>query len=240
MSEFEMKQPNAETSPLLQARVAGACWLLTILAGIFGMYVWSSLVVSGDAAQTATNILSNGAFFRAGTAATLISTGSYLGATLYAYELLKPVNRPVSRLAAFFSFVGCAVLAVSSLFEFIPFSLLRGDRYLSVFTPEQLQAFSFVFLRLSHQTYNIGMIFFGMHILLVGYLILKSNFLPRIVGALLMFGGLCYLTFLAPPLAVSLSPYNVVPGGLGEITLALWLLVKGVNVGRWKEQARFR
>jgi len=240
MSALEMKRPNAEASPLFQARIAGACWLMTILAGVFGMYVWNSLVVSGDAAQTATNILSNEAFFRAGTAATLISTGSYIGATLFAYELLKPVNRPVSRLAAFFSLVGCAVLAVSSLFEFTPFSLLRGNRYLSVFTPEQLQAFSFMFLRLGRQTYNIGMIFFGMHILLVGYLILKSYFLPRIIGALLMFGGLCYLTFLAPPLAGSLSPYIVAPGGLAEIALALWLLVKGVNVQRWKEQARVR
>ncbi len=238
MSEFEMKQPKAEASPLFQARIGGACWLMTILAGMFGMYVWDNLVVSGDAAQTATNILSNGAFFRAGTAATIISIGCYIGATLFAYELLKPVNRAVSRLAAFFSLVGCAVLAVSSLFELTPFSLLRGDRYLSVFTPEQLQAFSFMFLRLARQTYNIGMIFFGMHILLLGYLILKSYFLPRMVGALLMFGGLCYLTFLAPPLAASVSPYNFVPGGLAEITLALWLLVKGVNVGRWKEQAR--
>jgi hypothetical protein len=141
-------------------------------------------------------------------------------------------------LAAFFSLIGCAVLAVSSLFELIPFRLLRGDAYLSVFTPEQLQAFSFMFLRLGRQTYDIGMIFFGMHILLVGYLILRSNFLPRVIGALLVVGGLCYLTFLVPPLAGSLSPYNVVPGGLGEITLALWLLVKGVNVQRWKEQAR--
>ncbi len=229
LSEFEMKQPNAETSPLFQARIGGACWLLTILAGMFGMYVWNSLVVSGDASQTATNILSKEAFFRAGTAATLISIGCYIGATLFTYELLKPVNRPVSRLAAFFSLVGCAVLAVSSLFELTPFVLLRGDHYLSVFTPEQLQAFLFMFLRLGRQTYSIGMIFFGMHILLVGYLILKSNFLPRIIGALLMFGGLCYLTFLAPPLAGSMSPYIVAPGGLGEIMLALWLLVKGVN-----------
>ena len=237
MNVLEMRQPVTKASPLFQARVAGACWLLTIVAGVFGMYVWSSLAVSGDAAATATNILSNKAFFRAGTAATLISVGGYLSATLFAYELLKPVNRPVSLLAAFFSLVGCAVLAVSSLFDFTPFSLLRGDRYLGVFTSEQLQAFSFMFLRLGRQTYNIGMIFFGMHILLLGYLILKSDFLPRIVGGLLMFGGLCYLTFLAPPLAGSLSPYNLVPGGLGEITLALWLLVKGVNVGRWNEQA---
>jgi len=229
LSEFEMKQPNAETSPLFQARIAGACWSLTILAGMFGMYVLNSLVVSGDAVQTATNILSNEAFFRAGTATTLISTGCYIGATLFAYELLKPVNRPVSRLAAFFSLVGCSVLAVSSLFELTPFSLLRGDHYLSVFTPEQLQAFSFMFLRLGRQTYNIGMVFFGMHILLVGYLILKSYFLPRIIGALMMFGGLCYLTFLAPPLAGSLSPYIVAPGGLAEIAFALWMLVKGVN-----------
>jgi hypothetical protein len=237
MSAVEMREQTVETSPLLKARIAGGCWLITILAGIFGLYVWNSLVVSGDAAATATNILTNEFFFRSGTAATLISTGSYVGATLFVYELLKPVNRPVSLLAAFFSLVGCAIWAVGGLFEFSPFVILKSAAYSSIFTTEQLQALTLLFLKIGGQASIVGSVFFGMHCFLAGYLILKSNFLPRFVGALMMFGGLGWLTFLAPPLVSSLSPFIMMPGTLGELTLALWLLVKGVNVARWKEQA---
>jgi Domain of unknown function (DUF4386) len=237
MSAVEIKRPVAEASPLFKARVAGACWLMTIVAGIFGMYVSNSLILSGDAGATAANILANEALFRSGTAATLISTGSYVGATLFAYVLLKPVNSTISLLAAFFSLVGCAVWAVSCVFELTPFILLRGGQYLSVFTPEQLQAMTLMFLKIGGQASSLGIVFFGMHCLLVGYLIIRSTFIPRIVGALMMFGGLGWLTFLAPPLAGSLLPYSLAPGTLGEVTLALWLLIRGVNVGRWKEQA---
>ncbi|MGD1107256.1 MAG: DUF4386 domain-containing protein [Terracidiphilus sp.] len=82
------------------------------------------------------------------------------------------------------------------------------------------------------------LIFFGFYCLLIGYLIARSTFLPRILGVLMAFGGVGYLTYLWPPLAKALYPYNVVPGALGEWTLTVWLLVKGVNEQRWQEQAR--
>jgi uncharacterized protein DUF4386 len=82
-----------------------------------------------------------------------------------------------------------------------------------------------------------NLVFFGLYCLLIGYLIFRSTFLPRILGALMAFGGLGWLTFLWPPLASYLSPYNLAPGMLGEGVLTLWLLVMGVNAERWKEQA---
>jgi len=82
-----------------------------------------------------------------------------------------------------------------------------------------------------------SLVFFGFYCLLIGYLILRSTFLPRILGALMMFGGLGWLTFLSQPLARSLSPYNMAPGIFGEGILTLWLLVMGVNAQRWIEQA---
>ncbi len=84
------------------------------------------------------------------------------------------------------------------------------------------------------------LVFFGFYCLLIGYLILRSTFLPRILGALMAFGGLGWLTFLSPPLAKYLSPYILLPGILGEGVLTLWLLVVGVNEQRWKEQASVR
>lgn len=190
-----------------------------------------------DAAATATNILAHEALFRSGTAALLISTAFYVAATLFVYELLKPVSRSVSLLAAFFSLVGCAVGALSCLFDFAPFIILGGAHYLSVFTVEQLQALALMFLKVRAQANNIGLVFFGLHCLGIGYLIFRSTFLPRLVGVLMVFAGLGWLTFLSPPLANSLAPYNMLPGAIGELSLTLWLLVKGVNIQRWNEQA---
>jgi hypothetical protein len=81
------------------------------------------------------------------------------------------------------------------------------------------------------------LVFFGFYCLLIGYLIFRSTFLPRILGALMAFGGLGWLTFVSPRIANHLSPYNMFPGVLGELSLTLWLLVIGVDVQRWKEQA---
>ena len=225
------------TSPRFIARTAGVFWLMTALLSTFAVFVGSKIVVSGDASGTAAGILTHETLFRSGTAANLIATACYVAATLLVYELLKPVNRTVSLLAAFFSLVGCAVGALGCLFDLIPFVLLKGGTYLSVFTVKQLQALAFMFLQVRFQANNIGLVFFGLHCLLVGYLILRSTFLPRVVGSMMVLAGLGWLTFLFPPLATSLSPYNMMPGGLGELMLSLWLIVKSVSVERWKKQA---
>ncbi len=94
-----------------------------------------------------------------------------------------------------------------------------------------------MFLNVRAQANNIGLVFFGLHCFGVGYLIFHSTFLPRVIGGLMMFAGLGWLTFLFPPLANSLAPFNMMPGGIGELSLTLWLLIKGVNVERWHEQS---
>jgi hypothetical protein len=231
-----MTTQAAEMSPLFKARMGGACWLMCFLTSIFPLVVSGKLVVPGDAATTANNLLANEGLFLSGTALLLISTAFYVGATLFVYEVLRPVNRSLSLLAAFFSLVGCAVGAVSCLFDFAPFVLLKGASYLSVFTLAQLQALALMFLKVRGEANNIGLVFFGLHCLGVGYLIFRSTFMPRIIGVLMMFAGVGWLTFLSPPLANSLAPFNMMPGGIGELSLTLWLLVKGVNVQRWNEQ----
>ena len=223
-------------SPLFKARTGGACWLMCFITSIFPLVVSGKLVVPGDAASTATNLLANEGLFLSGTALLLISTAFYIGATLFVYEVLKPVNRSLSLLAVFFSLVGCAVGALSCLFDFAPFVLLKGAPYLSVFTQEQLQALAYMFLTVRAQANSIGLVFFGLHCFGVGYLIFRSTFMPRIIGVLMMFAGIGWLTFLSPPLANSLAPFNMIPGGIGELSLTLWLLVKAVNVERWREQ----
>ena len=122
-----------------------------------------------------------------------------------------------------------------------PLVVLGDAQSLSVFSVEQVQALALLFLKLHAQGSNVSLVLFGSYNLLIGYLIIRSTFLPRILGVLLAFSGLCYLincfaNFLSPAFATHLLPYILIPGG-SELLLALWLLVVGVNVQRWTEQA---
>jgi hypothetical protein len=220
----------AETPPRFKARIAGVFYLLTFLTGGLAVFARRGLVVNGDAAATATNILAHESLFRLGFAADSLVVVCYIAVTALFYELFKPVNRSVSLLAAFFSLVGCAILGFAGLFELGPLVVLGGAQYSSVFKLEQLQALAYLFLKLYGQAYGISLVFFGFYCLLIGYLIFKSTFLPRILGVLMAFAGLGWLTFLSPELARSLSPYILAPGIIGEGSLTVWLLVMGVSV----------
>jgi len=216
--------------------MAGVFYLLTFLTGAVAV-PGGRLIVSGDAAMTAANILAHEPLFRLSFAAYLINIAVYLTVTLLFYELFKPVNRSLSLFAAFFSLVACAIQAASSVLYLAPLVVLGSAPYLSVFTVEQLRAMVLMFLKLHAQAYNIGLVFFGFYCLLIGFLALRSTFLPRVLGVLMMLAGLGWLTFLSPPLAEYLSPYNRAVGVLGELSLTVWLLVIDVNVHRWEEQA---
>jgi len=220
-----------------RARITGVVYLLYFLTAVIGEFFLRGLVVDGDAAATANNILAHQPLFRLGFATGLIATACYIAVTALFYDLFKPVSRSLSLLAAFFSLVGCAILAFASLFQLAPLVVLGGSQYLSVFKGEQLRALALMFLELNTQANNICVVFFGVYCLLLGYLIFRSVFLPRILGMGMALAGLGWLTFLSPPLANHLSPYNLVLGFLAELSLMLWLLVMGVNVQRWKEQA---
>ena len=228
---------TSTTSPLFKARMGGFCWFMCFLTSIYPVVINGRLIVANDPAATAAYLLANETLFRLGTASLLISTAFYIGATLFVYEVLRPVNRSLSLLAAFFSLVACAVGAVSCVFDLVPFILLKGTPSLTAaFTVDQLQALVLMFLKVRVQANDIALALFGLHCFGVGYLIVRSIFLPRIIGVLMLVAGVSWLTFLLPPVAQSLAPFNMLPGALGEVSLALWLILKGVNVQRWNEQ----
>ena len=224
------------TSPRLQARVAGVFYLLVFITGGASLAFSSGVVVPGDAAATAANILAKDSAFRLSAASNLIATACYVVVTGLFYGLFKPVNRTVSLIAAFFSLVGCAIGAASMAFHLAAISVLDGAAAFNSFKADQLQGVVLLLLRLEAQTYNLGLVFFGVYCALIGWLILKSIFLPRILGALMLFAGIGWLTFLWPPLAKALYPYVLAPGLIGEGALTLWLLTAGVDAPGWKEQ----
>jgi len=229
----------AETSPRFKARMAGVFQLLeAITAAAPGVFILDRLVVAGNGAATAANILGHERLFWAGFASLLMGVSFHIAWAFLMYELLKPVNRSLSSLAAFVILVGCAIQALTSLFYLAPLLILQGGSSLSAFTAEQLQALALMFVKLNSYANDIYLVFFGFWCILIGYLIFRSTFLPRILGVLLAISGLGWVTYLYPPLAYHLfMPYIAAASALGEVPLEFWLIVMGVNAQRWKEQA---
>jgi len=239
MGTAVMMERTREASPRLKARMAGACQLLEALTAGFGqVIVLDRLIVAGNAAATAANVLGHERLFWLGFTSSLIGVAFHIAWALLMYELLKPVNRSLSLLAAFVILVGCAIQAVTSLLYLAPLLILHGGSSLGAFTAEQSQALALIFLKLNASAFDIYLVFFGFWCVLIGYLIFKSTFLPRVLGVLFAISGLGWVTYLFPPLAHHLFiPYIAAASALGEIPLELWLIVMGVNVQRWKEQA---
>lgn len=219
--------------------MAGVSYLLGSLTSVAGqMVIRGMLVVPSSGAATAANILAHQSLLRLGFASSFIAVPFHIAWAVLFYDLFTPVNRSVSLLAAFVLLMGCVMWTISSLFLLAPLLVLQGGgNALSSFAPEQRHALAMVLLRLNDQAYDVGLVFFGLWCVSVGYLIFWSTFLPRLIGVLYALAGAGYLTLLWRPLASYLYPYNLALAGPGEISLMLWLLVKGVNPPRWNEQA---
>ena len=156
------------------------------------------------------------------------------------YVLLKPVNKNLALMNLLFNMIQTAVLVVNKLNLLIPLFLLGDAPYLNAMDSHQLQSLSYMFIKLHGYGFGVGLIFFGLVCLVEGHLIFKSGFLPRVLGLLLQLAGLCYLTnsfamLLAPDLANALFPFVLMPPLIAELSLGLWLVVKGVDVARWKQ-----
>lgn len=216
------------------ARVAGVLFLISLVAGGIGeAYVPSKLVVSGDAAATVANIANHELLYRIGFATFLMESFCDVALALIFYALLRPVNRQLSLLAAFFGLMATATFAFAEAFYFAP--TIMNAEYLKSFSTDQLNAL--VLLSLKFYSYA-GMIFtgyYGIEWLVRAYLIWKSTFLPKFLGVLMGIGGLAFvlrnfLMILAPQYASDVFLMLMFPGALA---MTVWLLVKGVDVGKW-------
>src|ERR1700719_644748 len=152
----------AEASPRFKARMAGVCQLMEAVTAAFGEVINpGKLVVAGNATATAANILGHERLFWLGFVLSLIGVAFHIAWALLMYELLKPVNRSLSLLAAFVILVGCAIQALVSLLYLAPLLILQGGGSVSAFTPEQLQALALLFLKLNQYAFQIYLVFFG-------------------------------------------------------------------------------
>ena len=220
------------------ARIAGLCYLLVIATGIFSeVFVRQALRVSHDALFTAQNIKTHEMLFRWGFVADLINFVIGLPAILIIYHIFKHVNKLMLQLALAFVIIQTAIIAVNLLNQISPLLILSNETYLNAFQPNQLAALSLLSLNIQIQGYAIGLVFFGFYCLIIGSVIYKSNIIPKILGILYAFSGLCYLInsftmFLSKGFANPLFLYLAIPIFIGELSLCLWLLIKGIDTSK--------
>ena len=229
-------------SPRQLARTAGALYLVNIVAGAFAIGVVPSILVVHNMATTAHNIQTHELLYRLSLAAHVVVTVTNIPMALIFYELFKVVNRRLALLDVFFSLVATAIEAAGLLSQFTPVVVLGGRNYASALPAPQLHALAYLPGDLSTIDYSIYGVFYGFDFVCVAYLVFKSTFLPRAIGVLLAIDALNYLaggftTMLAPGFAAHLGAWTGLPTIIAEGSLCLWLLVVGVDSGRWKERA---
>ena len=225
------------------ARIGGILYLLIIVAGIFTeLFVRGNLIVPGDATATANNIMASQLLWRIGIACDLLMHVCDVPLMVIFYVLLRPVNKNLALLAVLFTLVQTAVMVATKLNLFMPIFLSGNAEYLKAFNAQQLHALTFLSIKSDENGFGIGLIFFGFACIVNGYLIFRSSYLPRILVVMLQIAGVCYLInsfalILAPSFANTIFPAILIPSFIGELSLCLWLLVKGVNETKWEEKA---
>ena len=230
---------DRETSPRTVARLAGLFYLLYCVLGVFAeTFIRDQIVVSGNAAATAANILAHESTFRLGYALYLLEMSFQVVTTALFYELLKPVNKGLSALSATFSYIGIGIKSLARLFYLAPLYVLGDSGALAAFSGDQHEALALVFLRVDSGMAAIALVFFGFATVLQGYLMIKSTFLPRALGWLAFVGGFGWLAYLSPPFGNQVFMGVALFALIGVLATSVWLLTAGVNEGRWREQVR--
>ena len=239
-----MEAHHVAASPRVLARIGGLLYLLIIVGGIVGqVFVRGSIIVAGDATATAAKIMASESLWRVHIANELFMLLCTTVLALILYLLLRPVSRVLALLAVLFNLVSIALEAGNELNLLATLRLLGDAEYLKVLDPAQLHALAYLPLQAYEYGFGASLIFFGCECLVLGYLIFRSSYLPKGIGVLMLIAGLCYLAnsftmILAPTLANRRLPAILLPAFVGETSLCLWLLAKGVNVEKWNQQAR--
>jgi hypothetical protein len=240
-NHLNMDKGKLDFSTQAYARIGGVAYLFIIFAGLIGeMFIRNTLIVPGDAAATAANISRSPLLWRIGIAGDLAMHACDLIVTLVYFILLRPVNRNLALLALLFGMIQTAVLVANKMNLVMPLLLLDDHGYLKSIDAPQRHALAYLSVKAHGYGFGIGLVFFGFECLIDGYLIARSGFLPRILGHMIQLAGLCYLVnsfalILFPGLAEAIFPAILAPAFIGELSICLWLIVKGVNVPKWRE-----
>ncbi|GGX73533.1 DUF4386 domain-containing protein [Saccharospirillum salsuginis] len=227
-------QPQSNPA-YFHARLAGVLYLIIIVcAGFAEGGVRASLIVPGDAALTAEHILGSEFLYRLGFSLDLVAFLCDLGVSILFYVLLKPVNRTLALTAAMLRLLAHpAIASVNLINHYGALQILTNESLNAAFSAEQLQSIALLFTEFHTTGYLIAGAFFGMHCLLLGYLLVKSDLFPSLIGVFIGIAAVAYLlnsfgNFLMPEHRTFFDAIVVVPAVIAELSLGLWLLFKGV------------
>jgi hypothetical protein len=226
-------------NPRLNARIAGLLYLFVVVAGSFALVTMSGVVVRGDPAATAANMLAAEPMYRLGIAATLLSAIAYTAVVALLYALFKPVNRTLAIVSAFIGLAGCAASAPYLANQLGAFALLDAAQ---AGEAAQVQLLVRHGLRLAALGNTLGLVFFGFYCLTLSALVFGATFLPRWLGVFLAIAGVGWLVgnlgvIVLPDVFGPISNMLIPVSGLGELIFTLWLLAMGVSPEKWRAQA---
>lgn len=226
------------------AKFAGLLYLLIAISGGFSIgYVPSVIMAPGDAATTAQNLLDNQGLFRLGILGDIVVLLLEIVLTVILYRLLKPVNQTIAMVAVFSRLAMSIVMGVNLLNYLIPFHLLNGTDNLGAFKIDELQSLALVFLEAHQYGVYIWGLFFGLHLIALGYLVFKSGYFPKVLGLLMGIGSFGYslesigeITLTNNEIFSMLVIALLVVATVGELSFTFWLLIKGVNIEAWNKR----
>lgn len=229
---------GAASPPQTMARIAGLLYLvIAVAAAVAHAYVPAQLVVPGDVAATAANIQADAGLFRVGIASEYLILLSEVALSVILYLLLRPVSNTLALIAAAFRLIMTAIHGANLINSFIVLLLLDGAEAQATFAAGQLPALAQLFLDAHSAGFAVGIVFLIPHVFLLGYLIIRSGYLPRAIGLLFLLAGCGYLI---DSTALLFAPgYGETPAALAlliagaEVAFPLWLLAKGVDAARW-------
>lgn len=228
-------------APRTRARVTGVVYLLYFLTAIASALIppgiGGPVPLPNNADAFASSVTSNTASYEIGSAVAMVSTILYVAVGGLFYLLFRPVSRTLALLMLIFTLAESVITAIGGLFQLAPLTVLSGSAYLNVFDARQLHALALLFLQLGAQAGSVALAFAGVFELLLGYLVYRSGFLPRVIGVLVALAGIAWLTFLYSPLSAFLLTEVEVLGFVAELALMLWLLIRGVDSQRWTDLA---
>lgn len=212
-----------------KGRPIGLVYLLYFLAAIGAAVLVKSAVGAGDAASVAKSILAHEPSYQLGVSLGIVADALYVALVALFYDLFRTAAARPALLAAAFGLCGCGLQLCGALFQIVPLVILKDVRFAAAFAQGGADVAALLSLKLYSEVYVVSLVLFGLFDFLIGWLILKSGYAPRILGVLMLAAGAAWLVFLWPPLAGPLSKLILPLGGGAEALLMVWLLAMGVR-----------
>ncbi len=227
------------SSPKRLARLAGALYLVVILAGMFAeAFIRPKIYVGGNAAATAQNLLAHATLYRVGLLTDLLTVVAAVAEGVLVYYLFQPVSRFLALTSLLIALVSNAGEVVAGLIHLLPLVILQGVHASQALSHGQLEELAQLAMRTHNEFLGITLAIFSFALFIDGYLVYVSTFVPKVIGVLVVTASVCYLLnsvalLLDLPLG-ALDGLILIPSFLGELSFCLWLLVWGVDEGRWQ------